>query len=126
MIRIAYMPHCLCGGYPSERIQCGIDSFQTAANGFGGPAEPQAKVLRLLEELAGYNAGVELLAQELHEIAGATDAEAGKNRGAKTARLAVELRTAGDELVDQHAVGFEKALRAIANVVEVVKRDDRD
>src|SRR5271169_3759728 len=112
--------------YPFERIQCGIDSFQTVANGFAGPAETQAKVLRLLEELAGYNTGVELLAQEHHEIAGAADAEAGKNRGAEAARFAVELRTAGEELVDQHAVGLEQTLRAIANVVEVVKRDDRD
>ena len=58
----------LCASLPMwfarfERIQCRIDPFQAAANGFGRPAEAQAKVLRLLEELAGYNTGVELLAQ---------------------------------------------------------------
>ena len=113
-------------GQPFERIQRSAESFESATNGIGCAAEAQPKVLRLLEELTGHDAGFELLAQQLHEIRGVSDAEPRKNRGAETAGLALELWPVGKELVDQYAVGLEQVLRTLAKTVKVVEGDDRN
>ena len=111
---------------PLERIERGAESFEAGSNRLGGAAEAQPKVLWLLEELARHDAGLELLSQQFREIGGAPDAEPRKNRSAEPTGLAFKLRSPGEELIDQSAVGLEQALRPLANAVELVEGHDRD